>query len=77
MLAQVICGKEPGGPIGQELMFNYIKVQPYFGEDGDDVEERADARAARSPFMDGSGSRLRGRSGDEYAVLFDGARWVR
>ena len=24
--------KEPGGPIGQELMFNYISVQPYFSE---------------------------------------------
>jgi len=24
--------EEPGGPIGQELMFNYIKVQPYWSE---------------------------------------------
>ncbi|MDO9465019.1 MAG: carbohydrate binding family 9 domain-containing protein [bacterium] len=23
---------EPGGPIGQELMFNFIEIQPYFGE---------------------------------------------
>ena len=22
----------PGGPVGQELMFNFIEVQPYFGE---------------------------------------------
>ena len=26
--------KEPGGPIGQELMFNFIQIQPYFGEAG-------------------------------------------
>ncbi len=23
-------GKEPGGPVGQELMYNFIEVQPYF-----------------------------------------------
>ena len=22
---------EPGGPVGQELMFNFIEVQPYIG----------------------------------------------
>ena len=22
----------PGGPIGQELMYNFVKVQPYFPE---------------------------------------------
>ena len=25
-------GKTPGGPIGQELMFNFIEVQPYFAD---------------------------------------------
>ena len=24
--------KEPGGPIGQELMFNFIEIQPYLGD---------------------------------------------
>jgi hypothetical protein len=24
---------EPGGPIGQELMYNFISVQPYFSEE--------------------------------------------
>ena len=24
--------KNPGGPIGQELMYNFIEVQPYFEE---------------------------------------------
>ena len=24
--------KDPGGPIGQELMYNFIKVQPYWEE---------------------------------------------
>jgi hypothetical protein len=23
---------EPGGPIGQQLMYNFIKVQPYWQE---------------------------------------------
>ncbi len=25
-------GKEPGGPTGQELIYNFVKVQPYFAE---------------------------------------------
>ena len=25
--------KTPGGPIGQELMYNFIKVQPYWPPD--------------------------------------------
>ncbi len=25
-------GKEPGGPIGQELIFNFVEVQPYYDE---------------------------------------------
>lgn len=24
--------QHPGGPIGQELMFNFVEVQPYLGE---------------------------------------------
>ena len=24
--------KEPGGPMGQELMFNFIEIQPYLGD---------------------------------------------
>ena len=24
--------KDPGGPAGQELMFNFVQVQPYFTE---------------------------------------------
>jgi len=25
--------KEPGGPIGQELMYNFVQIQPYYDED--------------------------------------------
>ena len=24
--------KDPGGPVGQELMFNFIEIQPYIGD---------------------------------------------
>ena len=25
---------DPGGPIGQELIYNFVEVRPYFSEDG-------------------------------------------
>ena len=28
-----VSADEPGGPVGQELIFNFIEVQPYFAEE--------------------------------------------
>ena len=28
--------KEPGGPIGQEMMYNFVQVQPYYAAEGDE-----------------------------------------
>jgi len=36
---------DPGGPVGQELMFNFVEVQPYVGESGNVV----DGRRGREP----------------------------
>jgi len=31
-IADWASANEPGGPAGQELMFNFVQIHPYFGE---------------------------------------------